>query len=676
MPVEGAEKVQNEAAEYKAQSGENEMDQEANKTPKVEGCEFGDVVDCVTCKRCSLVCPTELDLERVVRIHRYIKDSYGQVKGSHRDVFRLASKLSGMADAQGWLTGIDEGDDIVFFPGCAALFDLLLQRDTNYSGNAKAAALTLNKLGYKPEIVYGCCGHDLYYSGALDEFELIKAENMEKLKGKKIVVSCAEGYHMFKNIYGLDVVGFEEFVLEHNPEFVNTDLKTTYHDPCRYGRYNEVYDAPREVLKKASDFREMENIREEAICCSVSAWMNCNKYSRDTRKKRLEEAKATGADYLVTACTKCSIHLDCIHFEKNSEDAEALEDIKILGTAQVVGYALGVYDPFKEEVDYIVPETAGKFLEPLKIQKNVDQYIDDELLDNAFLCTTCKNCTIVCPNHHDTASMMEEFRSELVKKDLGPEKHSKIAKAIMNTGNAFGEKEPMTPHPNEKAEYIYYPGCVANYRRDDVYQATKKILDLLDVDYEIPEGLVCCGSVLRRAGHEDEFQDIREKNTELLRGKKVICSCSGCYATLKKDYEGLDVYHITDIVKENIDKLPLKEVKKKVMYHDPCHLGRKFEYYDIPREIIEAVPGVELIAFEKEKENAQCCGAGGGVKSAKPDIANNLAKKKMDEAKEKGADMVVSACPFCELNLNDNCEEIPVVDILNLLMESLGEVKE
>jgi Fe-S oxidoreductase len=129
-------------------------------------------------------------------------------------------------------------------------------------------------------------------------------------------------------------------------------------------------------------------------------------------------------------------------------------------------------------------------------------------------------------------------------------------------------------------------------------------------------------------------------------------------------------------VKENIDKLPLKEVKKKVMYHDPCHLGRKFEYYDIPREIIEAVPGIELIAFEKEKQDAQCCGAGGGVKSAKPDIANNLAKQKMDEAKEKGADMVVSACPFCELNLNDNCEEIPVVDILNLLMESLGEVKE
>jgi len=110
------------------------------------------------------------------------------------------------------------------------------------------------------------------------------------------------------------------------------------------------------------------------------------------------------------------------------------------------------------------------------------------------------------------------------------------------------------------------------------------------------------------------------------------------------------------------------------MYHDPCHLGRKFSYYDIPREIIEAVPGVELVPFELEKENAQCCGAGGGVKSGMPDLANELATKRMDEAKEKKADMVLSSCPFCELNLGDN-SDIPVVDILNLLIESL-EAKE
>ncbi|MBN1786221.1 MAG: hypothetical protein JW825_04460 [Candidatus Methanofastidiosa archaeon] len=642
--------------------------EEEIKPIKVAGeCEIGTVLDCATCKRCSLVCPTELNLEKVVRISRYLKDP----KGSHRNVFKVTSKLAGMAETQSWLKKGETGTDIAYFPGCSALFDILLQRDTNYSGAAEAAVLSLNKLGFKPEIIYGCCGHDLYYSGALDEFEIVKKELSKKLEGKKIVVGCGECYHMLKNVYNADVITFAEFVFEQHPKFEKTDLKTTYHDPCRLGRYNEIYDAPRELLKKASDFREMENIREEAICCSVSAWLNCNKHAREVRFNRIREAKATGADYIVTACNKCSIHLDCVHYELNKEEVKDLEGIKIIGLEEVVGYALGVYDPFKEEKSYEVSEIKGKFLEPITIEKDLERYIDEDLIEQAFRCTSCKNCTIVCPVHYDTPGlMMEVFRPELVKRGYAPEKHTKIASVLKKTGNAFGVETGVKSKVNPKAKYIYFPGCVAQYRRDDVFQATVKILDLLGVDYEIPEGLVCCGSVLKRTGHPMDF--LIEQNMKVLKGKPIITSCSGCYATLKKDYEGLDVHHITDIIKENIGKLPLKEVKKKVMYHDPCHLGRKFSYYDVPREIIKAIPGIELVPFDKEKENAQCCGAGGGVKSAKPDLANDLAKKKMEEAKGKDVDMVVSSCPFCELNLADNCEDIPVVDILNLIMESLG----
>ncbi|MDD4280660.1 MAG: heterodisulfide reductase-related iron-sulfur binding cluster [Candidatus Methanofastidiosa archaeon] len=642
--------------------------------PSMEGCEIGNTVDCTTCKLCASVCPTELNLEKVVRIARYAKDMKGAIKGSHRDVFRLADKISGRVDGQGWLEGIEEGTDIVFFPGSIAIYDLLLQRDTNYSGTAKAAGLVLNKLGFKPEIVYGSSGHDLYFTGALDEFEAIKALMLPKLEGKKIVTVCAEDYHMLKNVYGLDVMGFEEFVLEMNPAFEKTDLKTTYHDPCRYGRYNNYYDAPRELLAKVSDFREMNNIRENAICCSVSAWMNCNRYSREVRRARLEEAKSVGADYLVTACTKCNIHLDCIHFEKNREDAKALDDIKIIGLAQIVGYALGVFDPFKEEKDYVAPTTIGVYLDQYQVERDIGKFIDEELLNEAFKCTTCENCTEICPTHHETHLMMEEFRKELVGRDQGPAVHKKLANAVKQFGNPYGEKEGYAK-PKKGAKYVYYPGCTAAYRRQDVFDATAKILDLIGIDWEIPDGLVCCGSVLIRSGHD--ASEAIETNTAILKGRPVICSCAGCYSTLKKNYKGLEVYHISDIIRQNIDKLPLKEIKKKVMYHDPCHLGRRFGYYEIPREILQLIPGVELVPFDREKENAQCCGAGGGVKSAKNDLANSLAKKRMDEAAEKGADMVVSTCPFCELNLGQNTDKgIPVVDILNLLMESLGEASQ
>jgi len=294
-------------------------------------------------------------------------------------------------------------------------------------------------------------------------------------------------------------------------------------------------------------------------------------------------------------------------------------------------------------------------------------------MDDLWDCTTCAICKARCPWDVDPLSTILKLRRESIKDGHEQEKHKKFSDAIKATGNAFGEKEPMPSVSNPKAKYVYFPGCVASYRQKDVFDATIKILDMIGVDYEIPEGLACCGSVLMRTGHEEEFEAIKEKNLKLLKGKNIITSCAGCYATLKADY-GLDVNHITDIIKENIDKLPLKEIKKKVMYHDPCHLGRKFDYYDIPREIIEAIPGVELIPFDEEKENSQCCGAGGGVKSARPEIANDLAQKRMDEAKEKNADVVLSSCPFCELNLADNNNDIPVMDILNLLMEAM-EVK-
>lgn len=663
MSIENAKDT--ETAEVQKMESEESKKNE-NKTEVSGECEIGSVLDCATCKRCSLVCPTELDIEKVVRISRYLKDP----KGSHRDVFKVTSKLAGMAETQQWLKKGELGTDIAYFPGCSAVFDILLQRETNYSGSAEAAVLTLNKLGFKPEIIYGCCGHDLYYSGALDEFEILKEGMLEKLEGKKIVAGCGECYHMLKNVYGLDAITFAEFVLENNPEFEKTDLKTTYHDPCRLGRYNEIYDAPRELLKKASDFREMENIREEAICCSVSAWLNCNKESREVRKKRMEEAKSSGADYMVTACTKCSIHLDCIHFELDKEDVKDLEDLKVIGLEQVVGYAMGVYDPFTDEKSYEVSKIDGKFLEPWVIEKDLERYIDEDLIEQTFRCTSCKNCGVVCPVHYDIPGLlMEVFRPELVKRGRNPEKHNKIAKVLAETGNAFGEKDVKT-RSNPKAKYVYFPGCVAQFRRDDVFNATTKILDMVGVEWEIPEGLVCCGSVLKRTGHS--LEDLKKTNTEIMKGKQIITSCAGCYATLKKDYEGLNVCHITDIIKENLDKLPLKEIKKKVMYHDPCHLGRKFDYYDIPRDIIKSIPGIELIPFEKEKENAQCCGAGGGVKSAMPDLSDKLAQKRMDEAKEKDADMVLSSCPFCELNLGENNNDIPVVDILNLLMESMG----
>jgi heterodisulfide reductase subunit D len=147
---------------------------------------------------------------------------------------------------------------------------------------------------------------------------------------------------------------------------------------------------------------------------------------------------------------------------------------------------------------------------------------------------------------------------------------------------------------------------------------------------------------------------------------KVITSCSGCYRTLKKDWVkfgaeyGFEVFHTTEIIHKLLNEGKLKfksEYNKIVTYHDPCHLGRHMDFYEIPRQIIEKIPGINLVEMERNKGNAWCCGAGGGVKIGFPDWSVEVSKERLEEAKNTGAKVVTSACPFCRTNLSDANEK-------------------
>lgn len=646
-----------------------------------------DPITCTSCKLCSKKCPTEVDLEKVVVFKRYLEEP----RGSHRDLFLLINNLLINSEESEWIRDVKTGkDDVYFFPGCSALYDILLQRDTNYSGSAQAIVKTLNYLGISPKIIYGCCGHDLYYAGRLDEFEEMRKNLKEKLpkkieaKGKnelienekmaketidkgKIIVGCAECFHSLKNFYNVEVVHFSDFVLENIDKFnfKKTELKTTYHDPCRLGRHNSIYDSPRKVLEKISDFREMEFIKENSHCCGVSAWMNCNKESKKQREDRLKEAELTDAEYLIVNCPKCRVHLDCVYYEENYKGEP--KKLNIIDFAELVGYSLDIYNPLGKEKSYEVKKTKGKQIEPIEIVKDPIKYVNDELVEHAFRCSTCYSCVEICLTKYHTPEMMEEVRKFFVDKNLSPQAHRRIYNSLVKFGNVFDDTRVIAEE-NENAEIIYFPGCVAKYRNSTLIESTKRILRELGIKYTIPKELVCCGSVMFRTGHDPSF--LVKKNTEIMKGRKVITSCSGCFATLKKNYEGIDVMHTSDFIKDKIGKLKMKGVKAKVSFHDPCHIGRKFGFYEPPREVIKLIPQTELIEFKENRENAQCCGAGGGIKSAKPDLANKLAKKRMQDAKELGVDLVLSICPFCELNLGQN-SDMKVIDLVDYLVMAI-----
>ena len=217
---------------------------------------------------------------------------------------------------------------------------------------------------------------------------------------------------------------------------------------------------------------------------------------------------------------------------------------------------------------------------------------------------------------------------------------------------------------------LYFRGCTAREKQTDISKATEELLTLAGIDYHVLEDEKCCGSVLLRTGFESEAKEQIEKNTEVLKDKKIIVSCAGCYKTLKEDYKGLDVIHISQLLDELIreNKLELTKTDLDVTYHDSCHLGRHCDVFDEPRNVIENV--ANLVEMENNRENSLCCGAGGGVKSAYPEIASQMAQSRIEQAKETGCKTLVTSCPFCKLNLEN--DELEVLDLTEFLVKYGG----
>ena len=214
---------------------------------------------------------------------------------------------------------------------------------------------------------------------------------------------------------------------------------------------------------------------------------------------------------------------------------------------------------------------------------------------------------------------------------------------------------------------IYFRGCTAREKETSISDATEKLLKSAGIDYKVLDYEKCCGSVLMRTGFVDEAQKQIEKNTKVLRDELILTSCAGCYKTLKYDYEGLDVIHISQFLNQLVKEGKLKFTKKDldVTYHDSCHLGRHCEVFDEPREVISAV--ANLVEMENHHENSLCCGAGGGVKSAYPEVANQMAVSRIAQAKATDCDILLTSCPFCKLNLKN--DEFKVLDITEFLVE-------
>jgi Fe-S oxidoreductase len=211
-----------------------------------------------------------------------------------------------------------------YFPGCVDLLGLFLHDIKTDFGEITTSSLKLlDKLGIKPQIMQmKCCGHDVLWQGKKEVFERLKKYNTKYIKESGIetlVTSCAECYRTFSKDYdlGIKIIHIAELL---DKLGLKISAEVTYHDPCRLGRHMGVYDAPRKALiSNGVRIKEMEHSRENALCCGVSSFMNCNEQTKALRIARMDEAQATGAKTLITTCPKCLAHFNCLKNEKEPE---------------------------------------------------------------------------------------------------------------------------------------------------------------------------------------------------------------------------------------------------------------------------------------------------------------------------------------------------------------------
>jgi heterodisulfide reductase subunit D len=321
---------------------------------------------CLTCYTCQPECPSDVDFPVFVREARSMAQGSGQHgicahSGQVQSLARLMANPAVKQNRLDWLTKeyrVSDKSDVLFWVGCAPYFEPIFE-DLEFSALdiARASLKTMNLLGIEPRLLPNerCCGHDALWTGDIETFKKLAEHNAAQIKEagvKKIVFSCPEGYRTFKMDYpnyvdmDCEVVHLSELLAEkmgqNGLKLKEVKKKVTYQDPCRLGRHMGIYDAPRKVIESIPgiEFVEMKHSGRESICCGTSAFTNCDAYSNALRAERLSEARATGADLLITACPKCQTHLKCAMTDKGDEH-RAIPKIEIMDLANLVAEAIG-----------------------------------------------------------------------------------------------------------------------------------------------------------------------------------------------------------------------------------------------------------------------------------------------------------------------------------------------
>jgi len=328
--------------------------------------------------------------------------------------------------------------------------------------------------------------------------------------------------------------------------------------------------------------------------------------------------------------------------------------------------------------------------------------LPDIELDDLWRCSTCGRCQSACPRgvgQIEVAVALRRIAATYGVFSGAAQTLPAVGSSLVTDGNSLGEAradrtawaEGLSVKPfTEGMEILYFVGCYYSYdpRNMKVAKATAKILDKAGVAFgTLGTRENCCGESIRKAGEEEKFKTLARENIKAFIDhgvKRILVSSPHCYHTFVNDYAefmvNLEVVHITQYLGELIDQGRLEltgPIAKKVAYHDPCYLGRHNGVFDQPRDVLKAVPGLDVVELPDSRENSLCCGGGGGRIWMHTDKEERFGNIRLAQAQEVGAEVLVTSCPFCISNFEESRLALPdedplrIKDLVEVVLESL-----
>jgi Fe-S oxidoreductase/nitrate reductase gamma subunit len=400
-----------------------------------------------------------------------------------------------------------------------------------------------------------------------------------------------------------------------------------------------------------------------------------------------EEAESFGVSKIEEFTVKQLMDLDaCTRCGRCQDNCPAYLTEKPLSPKKIIN---DLKDHMSRRGPQLIKAKAKKS-EPEEAPPLVDSIIEG---DELWACTTCRSCMDHCPVYIEHVDKIVDMRRyQVLMESKFPEELTTAFKGLETNSNPWGmgrdaradwvrelDVPILSEIPGKEIDFLFFVGCIRSYddRNKKVTEAITRILNTLGITFAIlgvEEG--CCGDPARRVGNEYLYQILAQTNIETFNRyniKKILTSCPHCYNTLKVEYSQLgfscDVVHHSVFLQETILNGRLKfdhPLNKKLVYHDPCYLGRYSGIYEPPREVLKSIRSLNVREMGHSRIDSLCCGAGGGWMWMDEKIGKRINIHRLEDVLTTSPEWIATACPFCITMFDDAIKDKGMEDTLKI----------